>query len=462
MAVPSRDLFPIVGLSRFWHNGTNFYPALPTPWVKMFDAIAPNFPSQADYENKTDVWGHFWASVGLGMGALVFVGLVANFGIIIKSCCCCCNRRRRRSRNPRPSSKLLLIVGFLTLLSTVVGIMVYSIVGRNGIHELLNEIARLYEDLSTAQQQGLTLSNVSTNVSATLDIIVKKCPFITPGAVSDVKADLRECGGMIDEFNQVMDGIPESIDRVHQGFAIGSSLSVITLALPIVLVLLCIAVIIFLTVATRSVRGRGSCTRCCIRFLGPVLFAPLVFIVMACTTTEFGVGMVTASFCKDPNNNSLELIEQFANGTVYSNVSRFYINDEGTNPLQDDLQVADGQLRKLQADLKRFEVVILFCPTIQKDVDWINTTIGTSREAIHKVLALIAQGNVDLYFDHAVQDGLCKKFISGIGWLVIVQLVAGLVCLPVLTCSSISFFDGWHRWYTAQAEPVPIMGVPMG
>jgi len=184
--------------------------------------------------------------------------------------------------------------------------------------------------------------------------------------------------------------------------------------------------------------------------MGPLLFAPAILVVTGFTAAEFGVGMATASFCKDVDVNALTYIKRYADNTTYE-VSQYYINGTGLNPFLDDLQTAQAKLNEISALFDAFGPIIGQECNSPVAVDTLEKSLIATNAPILTVDQLLDAKNIYPYYKTAVHDNACKTLISGVAWLVVFQLVVGLLCLPCLTTMADSFFARWTFWHSSPA-----------
>jgi hypothetical protein len=279
-----------------------------------------------------------------------------------------------------------------------------------------------------------------------LNSTIPKCQAVAQPYLLKFQQQLEGYRALVDEYNADMQGIPEKLGHVQSSLDDLSEFGMYGLMAPLALVLLCCFAILLVACATRSTRGSGRCSNCCIRSLGPVLFAPAILVAGAVTALEFGLGLATASFCKDVDTNALTYIQHFGGDLTY-NVSRYYISDVGTNPLLDQLREVNQSASTLQSTVDRFgSQVSAQCTEALPAVQSLAEALDAVHAPLDKVADLLSPSNVYPLYQKGIHEDACQTLVSGLGWLVLFQCVVGIVCLPALTCMADKFLDRWV-WY---------------
>lgn len=420
-------------------------PYLESPWVKAMGIFAPSFPAPGSSESS-EAFRHFALACAGGATVLALTGAIAAVGVLLRSCCCF----GRRAQRVQPSVKPLTCAGFMTLALTFAGMFAYLLVGHKGVDLTMDSVGRAVSDVSSAAEQGRTLSALGEEASVALNSTIPKCKGSAQPFLQQFQKQLETYRELVGQYNNDMQDIPEQLRHLHSSLNEVSELGMYSLVAPLALVLLCCFAIVLVACATRSTRGSGRCSNCCIRSLGPVLFAPAILIVGAATAVEFGFGLAFASFCKDADTNALTYLQHFGGNVTY-NVSRYYISDVGTNPLLDQLHEANETTLRLQMAVNQFGGhVVDVCPDAGLAVKNISATLEAVHAPLSQVDHLLSPAHVYPLYKMAVHEDACQTVVSGLAWLVLFQYVVGIVCLPTLTCMADKFLERWV-WY--QASP---------
>mmetsp|Transcript_1057 Transcript_1057/g.2287 ORF Transcript_1057/g.2287 Transcript_1057/m.2287 type:complete len:446 (-) Transcript_1057:558-1895(-) len=415
-------------------------PYLESPWVKLMSAIAPPFPSP---EQAQDVkaWNHFEKGIFIVTIALAGLGLLASIIVLLRSCCNCVRRPQAR-----PSTKPLICLSILTFLLSAAGVIIFFTVGKTGARNTVSLFKDVTNDVVNAQAEGLSLEKLGTSMSTLLSDTIPKCPqAIQPTLKSQIQSPIDEYRTKLAAYNDAIVNLPgdmQNATSAAQDITEAGGL----LAAPLVLVFLCVMAIVFIVCATRGGRGRGHCSHCCIRMLGPLLFAPCILVVTLITAADFLGGVAIGSFCKDVDTNVMTYVKHYADAEVYQ-VVVYYINETGTNPYLEDLNQASTFLGQSRDMLNTYESALKQACQSPEAFDTLLADSNQALASVSKVEKMLSGDHIYSYYKRAVHEDVCVTFISGIGWLFAFQFVVGLLCLPCLTFMADTFFARWTYWH---------------
>mmetsp|Transcript_122175 Transcript_122175/g.304953 ORF Transcript_122175/g.304953 Transcript_122175/m.304953 type:complete len:455 (-) Transcript_122175:347-1711(-) len=432
-------------------------PYLESPWVKVMGIFAPSFPApDAAADVSGEAFHHFIAACAGGAAILAVTSVLAAVGVLLRSCCC----SGRRLQLEAPSVKPLICMAFMTFTLTFAGMFVYLLVGHKGVSLTMDAVTHAVSDVTSAAEQGRMLSALGAGASVALNSSIPKCQGSARPFLQQFQRQLESYIECVDQYNSDMEGIPEQLRDLQTSLGEMSDREMYSLLAPLVLVLLCCLAIVLAVCATRSTRGSGRCSNCCIRSLGPLLFAPAILIVGAATSVEFGFSLASASFCKDVDTNALTYIQHFAGNTTYD-ISRYYISGVGTNPLLDQLHEANETALKLEKTVEKYgSTVATVCADAGPTVKNISETLEAAHAPLNQVDFLLSPANVYPLYKEAIHDDACSTIISGFAWLVIIQYVVGIVCLPTLTCMAEKFMDRWVAYQADRRNPAALGLMP--
>jgi len=80
----------------------------------------------------------------------------------------------------------------------------------------------------------------------------------------------------------------------------------------------------------------------------------------------------------------------------------------------------------------------------------VDELIGRARHVLHVAEGLVAAEHLYPYYHRIVRQGTCEDLIGAIGWIVISQLVVGLICFPASVLLTHSFLVRWGIWEWAK------------
>uniref|UniRef100_A0A7S2KZF4 Protein tweety homolog n=1 Tax=Zooxanthella nutricula TaxID=1333877 RepID=A0A7S2KZF4_9DINO len=418
-------------------------PYLEDPWVKVLSQLAPQFPPAGTDSNED--WQHFAIMCLTASAIIVLVGAVVGLAVLMRSCCCF-------GRRPtiQPSSKPVMCTSTLTLVLIAAGVFAYLAVGRKGMTDAVTQVDGLLGDVSTALQQGTALSQTGGNISAVFNATIPKCS--TPEAktqLESVAAQIETYRAAIEVYSTDVQALPKEVEDAKSGVNVLSLVVLYGFLGPLALVTVCCLAIFVVVCTTRGAGGRGRCSSCCIRSLGAALFAPAVIAVAVLTGSELGVGVAMSSFCRDVDTNALTVMHQLGNEVAY-NITCSYITGGCVNPLTREMQQANNSITLLGQQLQTAEVKHLLskdCNAPTAPTELANLVASTSAP-LSTLRSLLDPTHVYPYYNTIVRENACTTMVSGLGWLVLSQIVVGLVFLPTLTCMADTFFGRWVAWHS--------------
>jgi len=403
-------------------------PGLESPWVKVI-ASAPTFPPPGpSIATTTEVWHHFATALIIGAAFVLALGLAAAVAVFLWTCCLRTDRRLQS----RPSAKPLICVSSVTAFLAILGISFYLTLGNVVSDSAVLELDDAAADSTSVLKQGRTLADIGNRISSTLNATIPKCPAAYQAELRKLLAPIEGFRKTVDEFNSGVASFPEQMHRASGVMNDVSAASLVSLSIPLILVLVCVTTIAGIVCSTLWARGNGRVSKYCVRFSGPLFFAPAILFVTFVTAAEFGFVMALASFCKDADANTLAYVKEYFDNTTFQ-VSCYYINGKCSNPFIDNLALAHGKLGNMSKLLDDFSPVLAqACHSPEAAVS-LSKAMKETRAPIGVVDQLLSPQHIYPYYKNAVHDNACVHLISGIGWLVVFQIAVGLLCLPALT-----------------------------
>lgn len=399
-----------------------------TWWVSFLQGLGTAFPAP----NAPDEdWQHFvlkcstWPFVLLALGFIVAI-------CVLCSSCCVKQSNRAGARAPRrcPSA----CAGVMALLLLAAGAMVYWETGSKALGTAQDELARAAGDTAKAVSEGNKMQDQGKAILSNLDSIPKGCPKAVrkhaEQLVKPVRQQVVDYTQSVAQFQTLMKPVPGQIKSVEDTGATVASVVGAALLAPLALVLLCCAAMVLIVAAPQCMR---PCTGCCLGALAPLIMMPTVVVVTVAAAAQLDLGIVTSSFCKNVDSNSIAYIQSIegSNSTTYE-LSLYYIQGKGKNPLLEQLQSADAELVQVGDTLNNFgDQVAAFCPE-WKGLPDLKDGIKSAHVSLQSGFSLLSPQNIYPYYNKAVRQDLCQTMVIGLGWLVLFQASVGLVALPVL------------------------------
>jgi len=438
-------------------------PILEAPWLQLVAALAPRFPPPSGTESLEE-WHQDWrrfdeACIG---GALVFVavGVAVASAICLWSCGACCQCMPKKKQTAKPSPKALLFTGHMTLGFSVAGVIAYLVCVFQGLESVQRHLTSLRIDVHLAAEQGIEIGALGLQASHTLDAMMPNCTNRTQQGLVAVQTAMEHLMVEVEAYSQGIAEFPAQLDDVYIALSRVPPAYLIGPGLPLALVIACCAFVILLIrwiFAAANTCGR-CCGKCCSRLgrcfllkIGPVLFAPAIILVAATAGLEYGLGLAVGSFCQDADTNTLAYIQQFGGDVAY-NASRYYLQGNGTNPLLSHLHKANATLLSMSEQMRRdMPHIQAGCSVATDSVEVLLQNLRAMERPMANVTGLLSAQHMYPYYSTMVHEKACGSVVSGLAWLVSLQLMVGIIWLPLLTCIADRLFKRQIQYWDSDA-----------
>eukprot|EP00931_Biecheleriopsis_adriatica_P102927 TRINITY_DN77830_c0_g1_i1.p1 TRINITY_DN77830_c0_g1~~TRINITY_DN77830_c0_g1_i1.p1 ORF type:complete len:460 (-),score=116.12 TRINITY_DN77830_c0_g1_i1:47-1402(-) len=419
-----------------------------TWWVDVLQRLGQAFPAPDAPEEE---WQHFVVRCSAVPVVVLSLGFVM---ALLLLCSFCCGKRAATPSRRAPSCVPSFCLGLVTIVFVALGGLVYLLICSKALDTAQTQLTRAAGDVRSAASEGSRMEDLGAAMLKNLDSIAPSCPPLVQKQVEAEVQTIRDkvvsFNADIAQLNSLVRPLPGQVDDVKEHAEGIGQLTALALLVPLALVFLSCVLVMVAVMSSCT----GRCTGCCLRSLGPLLLAPTVVAVAVAASVQLEVGIVTSSFCKDVDSNSLAYIQKAAgrNSTTYQ-LSAYYIEGKGTNPLLEDLGLAAQQLDEVNASVEKFGMQVeTFCTW--KGLASIEDGIAAANQSLETGNQLLSAGNVYPFYDKAVRQDLCRTVVIGLGWLVLFQVAVGLLLLPLLTCVGHGYLKakrGWHLDSARQA-----------
>lgn len=349
----------------------------------------------------------------------------------------------------------------MTIFFSVAGVLTYLVWGLQGLESVHRHLGGLTNDLHLVTQQGVQLSELGSQAWGVMNETMPNCSKSAQERLTIAERSVAALLHEVGMYNMNITHVSKRLDAVQASLGRVPPKYLYSLALPLALVIAgCLMVI--LPVRWSSVAGekcgRGcgkccaSCGSCCLRF-SSVLFAPAIFLVATAAGLEYGIGLAAGSFCEGVDSNVLAYVESFE-GEVAFNASRYYIEGNGSNPLLEKLQQANASLSDVSKQLKIHSHHIQEgCGGNATDVvDILLRSFAAMERPIDETAELLSAHHMYPYYSKMAHEKLCGSIIGGLAWLVMLQYIVGILCLPLLTCAADSLLQRQRLFWEHDAS----------
>jgi len=414
-----------------------------TWWVDVLQKLGQEFPT-ADASDQD--WKHFVVRSSTAPAVVLALGFLLTLVVLCSSCCC----HRQHSRRRAPSCFPSFCLGAMSIVLVLAGAFVYWETSSKALDTAQHQLTRASNDVSTAKDQGTLMKATGLAMMENLQGISSTCPpgtkTVVESYISRIEKQISSFNSATDAFQKVVDPLPEKVGNVKDR---GSSIAKIAMAAllgPLALVLLSCTVVLIAVMTSCS----GRCAGCCLRSLAPVLLAPTVLVITLAASTQLEMGIIASSFCEDVDTNALTCIGRIAGvKSEEYKLSEYYIKGEGTNVLLEDLDNASVLLTSAN------KTITSYGAQVESLCSWrglpeLEDAAAKANHSLEIGNQLLSEQNVYRYYDVAIRQDLCKTTIVGLGWLVIFQVVVGLLLLPMLVCVAGRYLEARRGWYMEQ------------
>lgn len=173
----------------------------------------------------------------------------------------------------------------------------------------------------------------------------------------------------------------------------------------------------------------------------------LIFFVAFIGAAEFGTGIRGGLFCAHADSDALEVVAaEVGRNTTRYQMAEHYITGGGHNPMKLQFQ-ASGIAMGLADSLAGEKVVELLgnmCDAI-KDMDT-ERTVKQVNAIVSHIIAIAATARMHSYYRAVMLDGVCSGPIESFGWLVSLELLVGLVGLPLVGMAVHRYMHDLLEW----------------
>jgi len=435
-------------------------PFLETPWVNLLAQIAPSFPPPPEgtgpwYRDPT--FETFEAKCATVPLVLILLGITIAFIVL------CCPTdvpigRRRKTTCLRCKGGMTLVLSFL-------GLAIYVVWGWQGYSSVKRHLGLLAADVDKAVSSGNNIERLGAQAVDTFNASLPSCSEEMQLYLMPMQSHMDDLVAAIEEYNEDIQNIPEHLhlaeqfldDLPHQQFHFKSlSIPGLGMAAPIAPLLIVVLGVLFLIANVKiTACVRANCCACfnvcfarielCfLRKIGTLVFAPMIVLVATAAAVEIGGASALGSFCQNVDSNMLEYIHRLSGNTSFE-VSRYYIQGNCSNPLLERVQNANTTLQQVVQEVGQTKTKIEAACADKGLVDNILMELSAMQEPISDLQVLLSAQHMYPYYVTMVHEKACGSMVAGLGWLVSLQYLIGVICLPLLICAADTYFQEQAR-----------------
>lgn len=325
-----------------------------------------------------------------------------------------------------------------------------------------SQVMHAYQDIKVVADQAAIVNKTCADFKNDLLQVPLSCKVDDPITQALIKkgthmADeaLANYVHQVQQLYQAVRKLPFYIEVIAYLFVNNIQAIIWVPLIPTLLVSIICLLILIEAIAARCFNSSmlADCVDCGLK-VASILFFLVIVVVAAIAAVELAACVTASVFCMHVDENSLEYIQMAVGGNEtdpYSdayNASRYYVRGDMYNPIVGYAEAADKYITQVVDIYKDVEdqisMVGKFCPGIND----INVeAIGAEAESILGHVRRILNGtNVYPYYEGIVRNGACQRIVASLGWIVLFQIVMGIVLFPVCILVAHFFLVRFATW----------------
>lgn len=304
-----------------------------------------------------------------------------------------------------------------------------------------NTINDAYDDALLIADAGEQINQTAIQLEEFANFINQDCDFVKDYVLNGSTLSLSSYMDTVSSLHETMASLPELVGVGRNAFRTNEPMLRIAPIFPTVF-------IAFLAV---GIVLEGLCVHCCASSsiglevdctlrVASLCFACGIMLVALVSGIFIAASIVLSSACSDIDETTMNMVNLHSvtmgnQSETIRNITAHFIYGEGYNLLTESLQVSSKYLYDIQdlyADMKsKLGVVGFFigCPITNKlNVELV---VQRARKVLTNGLELISAKNIYPYYFNIARRGVCTDLINALGWIVVGQVLIGLVLFPI-------------------------------
>lgn len=410
------------------------------PWESS--ALTPGAVDAATWLQPYEAsgWARALPVLGAAPALLALLGCVVGVGVPIALHFH--HVEGRTFRGVGPLGQLLAVGGLTAALVFTMAIVGLRAGGDGGLG------ASAAYGLSRALAEAERLGELATSLNASGAALASEigrlrhsCPqqveTVLGGSLAETQGQVESFVANIGNFSGFVVVLPEQLQQVAGGEAVAGASLGGCLALS-ALAAACAAGAVAAAVADLHFNGGALQRR-----LGQysrwelpaiAMLGGLASVVVALSAAaEASVGAAAGAACGDIDASVVQSTGETLglSSSAYA-LARFYIAGLGRHPALADVALAKASVMACLQWVERYQwVVAESCP------GWTSADMASALDAasgrLNETEALLSPAYVYPVYQAVVRESICGETLPALGWLVLLQALLGLVCLPVLS-----------------------------
>jgi len=298
-------------------------------------------------------------------------------------------------------------------------------------------------DVELAGKLSMALNHSGVDVIGDLERLKVDCPQgirnYLGQSVDAIVSDVTSYIVAVDGMRGTLQEVPQEIDKLQKQAVLASNILGWCLAVPWVLSFLsCSAIAITVAIVEKSGRHMANrCRGCELPCLSIGCVAPAMLTISFVGAGFIAASILTSGFCEVATETTLSYAQHsFGNGSKSYSVTQYYLEGNGHNPVLTDLLVAESQVNRAIAWVRRYaDIIARSCPQWEAEGDSI-LNLETVQYTINQTGTLLAPEHIYPFYHALVHELVCGTAVAGMTMAAVLQLFVGLVCLPLLVCAA--------------------------
>lgn len=361
-------------------------------------------------------------------------------------------------KKPHPGSMFALAM-FTLALALVVAMVLAHRELRKTMSFLDESLSRAHSDALVVARHGEAIVEASSAFNASMHALHSVCQFDNGSFIGNF---MSETTGAIDGYNKMMSDIqsylesaPSRVHTVHTAFKkYREWLAYVPLMPTLLVTLLCGGMVMEAIIVRCTDRSAIAHDVDITLRVAAFLFALGILSIAFVGAAEWLIATFLSLFCMDADKSVVELVEN-SNYTEAYNITRHYVYGDVLNPIMQNVQLTDKMIFDLvnvyvgiPAALKAVGEFVVDCPVTK--FFHVSALAEDVRRFLQGVAPLFDNAHIYPYYRMIIREGMCGSFVDGLGFMLLAQLVVGLLCFPLCVYYTHQYLTDCFIWEWAK------------
>jgi len=375
-------------------------------------------------------------------------------------------------KKPHPGPMLALAMFTLALALVVAMVMAHRELTKT-MSFLDQSLGLAHSDAVVVAREGRAIREASKGFNSSVQELHSVCRFDNGSFIGSF---MSETTGAVDGYNKMiadiqdyLESAPSKVEEMHKSFKrCREWLAYVPLMPTILVTLLCAGMVMEAVVVRLTDRSAIAHDVDITLRVAAFLFALGILSIAIVGAAEWLIATFLSLFCMDADQSVVNLVEN-SNYTDAYNITRHYVYGDVLNPIMQNVQLTDKMIFDLMnaysgipSALKAVGEFVIDCPVTK--FFHVSALAKDVRSFVQGVAPLFDNAHIYPYYRMIIREGMCGSFVDGLGWILLAQLIVGLVCFPLCVYFTHQYLTDCFIWEWAKehAENAKCMDVPIG